>query len=92
MCLEFTFDGDRIHVKNVDPTGIEGLAHTLPLHARMAHLLKGGPMTIAAIAKELDAKVDSIEKAVKRGDGRTFTCVTGKDGINRWALIERRVA
>jgi integrase len=31
-------------------------------------------MTIAALASQLDAKVDSIAKAVNRGNGKHFVC------------------
>jgi hypothetical protein len=92
VCLEFAFTPECIDVRHVDPTTVDGFVQTLPLHARLTHLLKGGPMTIHAMADALDAKVDSITKAVNRGEGQQFVCVPGKDGIDRWGLLERRAS
>jgi hypothetical protein len=91
VALEFDFAPDRIGVRNVEPATVDGFAQSLPLNVRLSHLLKAGPMTIAAIARELDAKPDSIQKALNRGD-KVFTCFPGKDGVDRWALLERRSA
>ena len=59
---------------------------------RIRHMLKQGPMTIAALATALDAKTDSVQKAVTRREGKLFTCLPGADGIDRWALLETRAA
>jgi hypothetical protein len=74
----------------VDLATVEGLAERLPLWQRMVHLLKTGPMTLAQMADELDAKVDSVSKAANRG--KTFTKISGSDGITRIALVARQVA
>ncbi|PYR36260.1 MAG: hypothetical protein DMF90_10765 [Acidobacteria bacterium] len=50
---------------------------------RIANLLRRGPLTIAAMAKELDAKLDSVEREVKRGEKRTFIRLVAKDGIGQ---------
>jgi hypothetical protein len=57
---------------------------------RKAHLLRRGPRTFAQIAEELNAKMDSVTEAVKRSDG--FTRLSGPDGVDRIALVERRIA
>ena len=69
---------------------VQDLADKLPLWQRITHLVKAGPRTFAEIAAELDAKVDTVTKAVNRH--RAFTKVAGNDGITRIALIERRSA
>lgn len=66
------------------------LAAKLPVSARMIHLLKRGPMTIAHIAEELGSKVDTVTKAATRN--KAFTRVPGSDGVARIALVERRLA
>ena len=87
--LEFLFGPDgRIRVRNVDLATVEGLAEKMPLPARIKALLKRGPLTFAEIAAELEAKVDSVTKAVNRNDA--FTKVPGVDGIHRIALVSRR--
>jgi hypothetical protein len=88
--LEFTFTPEQIGVRPVDLATVEGLADRLPLWQRMEHLLKTGPMTIAQMAEELDAKVDSVNKAANRR--KTFTRIPGSDGIYRIALVARQVA
>jgi hypothetical protein len=88
--FEFAFSADRIDVRRVDLAGVEGLAERLPLHARMVHLLKRGPLSFAELATQLDAKVDSVIKAVNRSD--VFTKVPSRDGIQRIALVDRHVA
>jgi hypothetical protein len=88
--LEFRFSTERIDVQPVNLAEVDGLAERLPLAVRMSHALVHGPLTFAQLAEELGAKVDSVIKAAKRGNG--FTRVTGADGIHRLALVERRIA
>ena len=54
-------------------------------------LLNRRPLTYAEIAEELDAKLDSVIKAVNRGS-KAFTKVLGHDGVTRIALLEQRAA
>ncbi len=89
--LEFLFGADsRIRVRKVDLAQVEGLSERMPLPSRIAALVKGRPLTFAEIAEELDAKVDSVIKAVKRHD--MFTKVSSPDGVHRISLVERRTA
>jgi hypothetical protein len=90
LAFEFQFQPDRTQVKRVDVADVADLAPRLSLSQRMAHLLRGGALTIAAIAEELDEKVDSVTKAAKRGDGKLFIRVPGKDGVYRIGLVDRR--
>jgi orotate phosphoribosyltransferase-like protein len=69
---------------------VQDLAQKLPLWQRVSHLLKRGPLTLAQIADELDAKLDTVTKAVNRS--RAFTKVPAADGTQRIALVERRSA
>lgn len=89
--LGFTFTPERIIVAPADLAEVEGLAEKLPLSARIAHLVKARPLTFAAIAEELNAKTDSVIKAVTRNT-RTFTRLDGPDGVTRIALVSRRTA
>lgn len=89
--FEITFGSDQTVYRRVEVADVEALAVTLPLWQRVLNLLKHrSPLTYAAIANELDAKVDTVEKTVTRSKGRLFTKVTGADGITRVALVERR--
>ena len=89
--FEITFDDDRTRLRRVDVADVQDLASELPLWLRMKHAVSQRPMTSAALADELDAKVGSIEKAVQRRK-TLFTKVDGHDGVARIALLERRVS
>ena len=89
--LEFDFAPDRIKVRNVNVATVAGLAANLPLNLRMEYALRHGSMSLVALADELDAKPDSIDKAARRGQ-KTFTRVLGEDGIQRIALVAKRIA
>ena len=88
--LQFGFDSDQITVLPIDLAGVDGLAERIPLPVRIVHLLKRGPLTYAQIAEELDAKLDSVIKAVNRA--KAFTKVSGRDGVQRIGLLERQHA
>ena len=90
--FRFVFEPDRTLVTRTNVADVDELATKLPLVQRMRHLLKGGAMTIVAIADQLDAKVDSVTKTAKRWDGKMFVRVSGSDGVYRIGLSERHVA
>jgi hypothetical protein len=88
--LEFAFCPDRrINVRKIDLLDVEGLADRLPLASRIGGALRTGPLSYAELATRLDAKVDSIIKAVNRNN--VFVKVPSQDGIQRIALAERRI-
>jgi hypothetical protein len=83
----------RVTVRRINIAEVGELSASLPLWQRMRHALRPGAKTIAELAEELDAKADSVKKALDRDRGRAFTCITDTtDGIHRWALIERRAS
>jgi hypothetical protein len=86
--LQFGFDADQITVIPINLADVDGLAERIPLPTRIAHALKRGPLTYAQIAEQLNAKPDSVMKAVNRG--KAFAKVSGHDGALRIALKERR--
>jgi hypothetical protein len=58
----------------------------------MKNALKDGPQTIASLAVDLGAPMDSIDKAVRRKSA-LFTKVTNfPDHVTRIALVERRAS
>jgi hypothetical protein len=63
-----TFGDDRTTIATTDLGDVTELAAGLPLWQRMAGLLRAGSMTMVEMASELDVKVDSVSKAVRRGD------------------------
>jgi hypothetical protein len=91
IAFELAFEPDRTLVRRVEAASVDDFAAKIPIAQRMAHLLRGGARTIAEIAAELEAKVDSIEKSAKR-NARVFTRVVGADGVSRIGLVARRGA
>lgn len=97
--FQFDFADDRTIVTRTNLADVADLAGQLPLWQRIAHCIKAGgglPRTIDEIAEELDAKPDTVKKAVSpsraRGGQSIFTQVPGSDGKVRIALVERRIA
>jgi hypothetical protein len=90
--IRVTYDQDQTHFDGADLADVPDLAAGLSLKQRIRALLKAGPQTLATIANELEhSKVDSIDRIVRR-EKDTFTKVSGKDGITRIALVERRAS
>jgi hypothetical protein len=87
----FAFTPDRITVQRADLAQVDGLADRLPHWQRMAAVLTAGPRTLASLAAELNATVDTLDRTVSRKDA-LFTRVADSDGITRIALVERRTA
>jgi hypothetical protein len=90
--LTVEFSQDRTTFSRTNLAGVADLANSLPLWQRMEHALKGGALTLVALAEELDAKVDTVTKTVNRDNGRRFVKVPGRDGIYRIGLAERGTA
>lgn len=88
LAYGFTFTPDRIAVAQVDASSVDELVDSLPLWQRVKAALRQGPRTLASLAEELHAKVDTVEKTVKRKRD-LFTRVSSPDGIFRVALLEQ---
>lgn len=96
LAFQFEFTQDSTVVSPVSIADIEDLSGSLPLWQRIAHYLKAGqglPKTIAEIAEELDAKADTVKKAVSPRRGKSmFIQIPGTDGAVRIALVDRRAS
>lgn len=88
--IHYGRDNGPIVIEPANVSETEQFAKKLPLGMRLRQLLSSGPLTLARIADELEAKPDSIEKAIRRDKGRLFTRVPSADGVYRIALVERR--
>jgi hypothetical protein len=88
--LQFGFDPDQITVLPVELADVDGLAERVPLPLRIMHLVRHRPLTYVQIADELNAKVDSVIKAVNRGTA--FTKLSTDNGATRIGLAERHHA
>lgn len=90
--FDVTFEPTRTRIERVDVATVDELAAALPLWQRMKNALKDGPQTLASLAVDLGAPVDSIDKTVRR-KSLLFTKVTNfDDHIARIALVENRRA
>ena len=86
--FHITFDRDRTVYTPVDIRDVQDLSAELPLWKRIRNAVRARPLTLVALADDLSAKVDSVEKAVKRR-ASIFTKVDGADGVQRVALLAR---
>lgn len=84
--FHISFERERTVYTPVDIRDVQDLSAELPLWRRIQNAVKSGPLTLAALADDLSAKVDSVEKAVKR-KATVFTKVDGRDGVQRVALL-----
>jgi hypothetical protein len=87
-----TFGDERTTIAPTDLADVTELAAGLPLWQRMVGLLRTGSMTMVEMASDLDVKVDSVSKAVRRGEHKVFTRIPGPDGIYRIGLLTREAA
>ena len=86
------FDADRTRFSRIDVCDVNDLADSLPLWQRIREVVRHGPQTLATIASELSyANVESLDRIVRR-QKNVFTKVSGPDGIQRIALVERRAS
>lgn len=85
--LSVSFAPGKTSLAPADLADSSELSVGLSLRQRITAALRSGPKTIVALADELGAKKDSVEKALRR-QKQTFTPVTHtSDGIHRWALL-----
>jgi hypothetical protein len=90
LAYDVTFQADRTILQRVDVSQVDELAESLPLWQRMKRTLRSGPRTLASLADELGAKVDTLDRTARRKSD-VFTKVS-REGIAHLALVERRTA
>lgn len=83
--FDVTFGADRTSFRRVEVADVPDLAGHLSVRQRMAHLLRRGAMTAEEVARELDAKVDTVKRTARRYDSQ-FTVIPG----GALGLAERR--
>lgn len=87
LALGFEFGGDRVTVARQDVRSVPELDATRSIPARMRDLLgRAGAMELHRIAAELDANLETVKKAAKRGEGSAFVRFAGPDGVFRWGV------
>jgi hypothetical protein len=82
--FEITFTATSTTFTKANPAENPELAAKMPIAQRMAHLLKRGSMRPERIAKELDAKLDTVTRTMRRHK-TMFTLVDGGEV----ALLQR---
>ncbi len=88
--FQFDFsDSRRVPVNRIDPSDVEELAAQLPLWQRIKSSVTQSPCTLAQLAEALGASVDTVDRTVRRHRD-LFTRTSGRDGISRITLVERR--
>lgn len=94
IAFDVSFADGRIRFCRRDAGEVEAVAGQMPLLYRLHQALRHGPRTVADVADEVDAKVDTVSKTFRRyaeGRGKLFVRVVGPDGVTRWANLAREV-
>ena len=88
------FDEDRTQFAQVDLADVSDLASKLTIYERITAALKSGPMTIAALAEDIDAKPATVEKTVRRWTEKgNLVRLAAKNGVpTRYGLAALRTA
>jgi hypothetical protein len=76
-----TFGEETTTFRRTDVAASPDLADKLSLPQKMAYLLRSGSKTMKEIADELDAKQDTVKKAVYRNQGRFIVLDDGSVGL-----------
>lgn len=88
------FTPERTFLQSVDLADVEEFAKNLPVWLRMKRALASGrPTTVAALAEEISAPVDTVDKEVRRkkvGGKLLFVKLPNTDGTPRIALASDR--
>jgi hypothetical protein len=92
IAFDVTFQQDRTRIDRVNVSTVDELAASLPMWQRIKTALQGGPVTLAALAEDLGANVETIDRTIRRKSD-LFTKVTNfPDHVTRVALVENRRA
>lgn len=85
LSLRFTFAEGTITPATADLAAVPELRERTPLAQQLAAALANGTKTIPALAIELDAKEDTIDKTLRRHHGR-FVQLPGDKPPFLWGL------
>jgi len=88
--LSVRFGPDATVLTREELADYHDLSVGLPLRQRITAALKDGPKTVASIAEEIGAKLDTVEKTLKRSTRAFTSVIKSSDGIHRWALLDDR--
>jgi hypothetical protein len=89
--FRITFGEERTTFQRTNLADDAEMAVHLPLRERICHALRGGPQPLYRLAEELEAKVETVERIIRRHK-HLFTRVIREDGVHQIALVERRSA
>ncbi|HYN06940.1 MAG TPA: hypothetical protein VES67_06090 [Vicinamibacterales bacterium] len=95
VALRFEF-GERIRIERVSTGDLDELSDSLPIRDRIVATMKRrGAISIDDLADDLDAKRDSVKKAIHRDLQKVFIRVEtigGETKTVKYGLLERRTA
>lgn len=75
------FLDDRIEVRKADPGENDNLSQHLPVRVRMINALKRGPLSLATLAEEVNAEVDTVRRTARRYSDLFVTLPDGRLGL-----------
>jgi hypothetical protein len=89
--FEVSFEHTRTRFERIAVAEVQELADSLPLWQRMKQAIRHAPKTLARLADELGASVETLDRTVRRKNG-LFTRIPGPEGITQIALVERQAS
>jgi hypothetical protein len=81
--FKVAFTEDRTYFAGADPAEMPELAVKIPMRQRMTRLLKQGELPLEEIAKQLEAKPDTISRTVRRYKSEFIMLNGGKVGLRQ---------
>lgn len=89
LAFELAFEDRSTLVLRTNRDSENELADHLRLKERIAVALKHGAQPIHRIAEVVNAKKDSVTKALQRDENTLFIRTEGPKGVQQWGLLER---
>jgi hypothetical protein len=91
LAYDVSIEGGQVRFTKSDIADDAELRSHQSLKWQIRDALKNGPKSYVELANIVDADLDSIRKAVNRGEGKLFVRVPdGADRVSRWANLTRR--
>jgi hypothetical protein len=81
LSFKVEFAEDFTRFRRANPAESPDLAGQLTIRQRMAHLLRKGSMTREAIAEEVDAKPETIDRTIRRYKNQFVVIQDGRIGL-----------
>jgi hypothetical protein len=87
--FDASFAENALSFSRTDVGSVPEFRSGLTLPNQIKSLLKGGALTVADIAEELDQKEATVRSRLNDGRGKSFSQIDQSDGSRAWGLLSR---